>query len=195
MTGFLDDRQWRKITQRLQLPDEARASVEQEIVWYRQLDSTWRRAPSEVNKNLKRLSAAASKLAGLLEGLADQEKLELIEAWPPEPSLLNVGLGRIDAAIIRARAISIACENAQISKFSQTERVDLLIERTDAILLQFLGIGLSQGQDQMTFLVEIFKAAKIKLKERSIRLAVERFQANGKMRKENSSKSAADSRQ
>jgi hypothetical protein len=192
--GALDERQWRRITQYIKLPDAARELVEREIIWYRELHSVWGRPPSQVSKNLKRVSDAASKLVDLLEGLEDQERIELIEAWPREPSLLRFGLNRIDAAALNARTVSIACEAVQLSKLSQPTRVDGLIERLDSILHQFSDVGVSQTQAVMTFLVEVFKAADIKLKERSIRFAVERFHTPGKKRKKDFSKSATDSR-
>jgi hypothetical protein len=185
--------QWKKITERLELPDAARGEIEREIIWYAEICSTWHRPPSQVSKNLKRVSDTASKLADLLDGLEEQERIELIEAWPHEPSL-RFDLGRIDAAALSARTVSIACEAVQISKLSQPTRVDGLIERLDSILHQFSDVGVSQAQAVMTFLVEVFKAAGIKLKERSIRLAVERFHARGKKRKKEFSKSATDSR-
>ena len=189
------DEQWKKITEHLKLPDAARGEIEREIIWYVEICSTWHRPPSEVGKRLDQVSAAASRLAALLERLEYQERLELAEVWPADPTRLS-SLGRVDQAILDAKSVSIICKTAreQISKLNQTTRVAGLIEWLDSILHQFSDVGVSQAQAVMTFLVEVFKAAGIKLKERSIRLAVERFHARGKKRKKEFSKSATDSR-
>jgi hypothetical protein len=189
------DEQWKKITEHLKLPDAARGEIEREIIWYVEICSTWHRPPSEVGKRLDQVSAAASRLAALLERLEERERLELAEVWPADTTRLST-LGRVDQAILDAKSVSIICKTAreQISKLNQPTRVDELIERLDSILHQFSDVGVSQAQAVMTFLVEVFKAAGIKLKERSIRLAVERFHARGKKRKKEFSKSATDSR-
>lgn len=189
----ISDRLWAKMTARLALPDAARPHIECAIAQYQELDSVWKHSPSEVNKKLKRVSDAASKLADLLESLDEQEQIELTEAWPLEPSLLDVKLGRLDAAILRARTVSIACENVQASEFNRRERSVDLVERLDPILRQFLGYGVYQSRPVIAFLEVVFEAAKINVADRSIRARIKNFNDRGKKRNDNASRFATDS--
>jgi hypothetical protein len=191
----LNDKQWKNITGRIKLPEAARGEIEREIIWYLEICSTWHRPPSEVGKRLDQVSAAASKLAGLLAGLEDQERLELAEVWPVDASRVSI-LSRVDQAILDAKSVSIVCKAAreQISKLNQATRVDGLIERLDRILLEHATLRVSQAQGTISFLIAVFDIAKIDLSESSIRSYVKRFRGNGISREKELSKSTSDSR-
>ena len=154
-TFELSDGQWAIINERLKLPNDARFDVSFAIHAYREQRRLWKRSPAQVAARLKRTAAAAKKLAKLLEGLEEQERIEVIEASR------YVDHDIVESAIAEVRNIETICADAstQVSKIGKTWLFDRLVESLDRVLREFAGKGLSQEKSVLSFLTAVFAIA------------------------------------
>jgi hypothetical protein len=171
----LDDKQWASITERLKLPDDARFNVAFAIHAYREQRLLWKRSPAQVAARLKRISDAAEKLAKLLDGLEEQERIELIEAMPTGQRYVEGS--RIEAAISEVRGIETMCAAAskQVSKIGKIYLLDGLIASLDGILREFSDMEVSQEKPVLSFLTAVCGIADAKFGSGSVKEAIRRF--------------------
>lgn len=188
----LTEIQWAAVTKRLKLPVEARADIELAIRDYRGQRALWRRPPAAVGKRLKQTSAAALKLANLLDGLDEQDRIEIIEAWPI--GRREVQSGRIPTLVAEIKELSIVCADAsaQVSNVSRIYLLDQLIANLDKILHAFTGQGVSRAKSAMSFLGAVCCIADEGLRLGAIEEAIKRLQGRGEIATKRSRKLTAE---
>lgn len=185
----LTDHQWALVIKRLKLPTEARVDVEFAIHAYREQRALWRRTPAEVTKLLERTSAAASKLAKLLEQLEDQGRLEITEAWPISRRSAD---NKIETMVANIKELSIACASAQASDMDRPFLLDQLIVNLDKVLHAFTGSGVSRGKPAMAFLSAACSITEEGLGTGAVEEAIKRLQGRGEIKIKKSRKSTAE---
>jgi hypothetical protein len=188
----LNDLQWAAITKRLKLPVGARVDIELAIDAYRGQRALWHRPPAAVGKRLKQASAAARKLANLLERLEEQDRIEIIEAWPIGGR--EVKVGRIPILVAEIKELSIVCADAskQVSNVSRIYLLDQLIANLDTILHAFTGQGVSRAKSVMSFLGTVCSIADEGLRLGAIEEAIKRLQIRGEITTKKSRKLTAE---
>jgi len=184
----LSDEQWNEIAKCLKLPDEARIDLGFSIHAFREQQSMWDDAPSEVRKKLKRTSAAALKLLELLEGIKQRERFDLVEA--------GYGGVRLEGAAAEIKALAEACAEAstQVSDVRWTYWQDWLIDKLDHILWEFADQRVSRSKAVLDFLKTVCQIAHPNFGPGAVVSAVGRFVPPVRFKNENLSKSGAESR-
>jgi hypothetical protein len=184
----LSDQQWHAIIRCLMLPDSARADIELAIHAYRGRRSMWERPISTVEKRLKQVSAAAVKLARLLKGLDQRERIELVENWVHGQT--NADRGNIEATISRIELLAAISSNAsaQVSVVRPTYWHDWLIERLDHILQEFAGKRVSRAKAVLPFITQVCGTADKKFGPGAVVAAVQRFRSRVDFQEKNIAK-------
>jgi hypothetical protein len=180
----LNDSRWAVITKHLKLRDEARTHVEFQIMRYRESylrwSEQWSKPDGEVSEYLGRVGATAKRLADLLEGMGNQEAVELLEARAGGNGLPFLKRQDLTAHV---RELSDACARApnQLSRTSRTAHLDDFIKEMDAILRQFSGQRVSRGKAVMSFLAAVCSVADEGLGTGAIEEAIKRLQGRGEI--------------
>jgi hypothetical protein len=189
----LTDLQWAVITKRLKLTVEARVDIELAIHAYRGQRALWHRPPAAVGKRLKQTSAAARKLANLLERLEEQDRIEIVEAWPIGRRAIQGA--RIETIVAEIKELSTVCANAseQVSNVSRIYSLDQLIANLDKILRRFGERGASRAKAAMSFLVAVCCIADQGLGTGAIEEAIKRLQGRGEITTKKIRKSTPES--
>jgi hypothetical protein len=131
-------------------------------------------------------------LATLLERLEEQDRIEIIEAWPA--GRRGAEGNRIQAIVAKIKELSTVCADAsaQVSNISRNYLFDQMIANLDKILHGFTNRGVSRGKAAMSFLAAVCRVADEGLGTGAIEEAIKRLQGRGEIPTKKSRKPTAE---